>query len=849
MKIKRLILTAFGKFSNRTIEVSDGFNLFYGENESGKTTIENFIEGVLFGFFKEEEDEPAFSKKHAYYKPWNNDAYCGTMIVEIGDREYRLERDFTKLTDDLTVYDHSTGEDVTVSFLHDDAIRQSMLTDDTLDDVFLFNTINENKRSIISGSDLAKEINRRLFEINVGKKGSLSLARVLSYLDNTKQNILKEIPDGVDANSRIKELQDELVRSEDIYSHIQKNQKKIQQLTKKEQQLLDNTKKKQSADQIENKLEKREALAEAIKISQAEVDRLEEQIAELKEFEYIDGPVLSRLTFLQNNILGISERISTLKEEMPQKEIQLAEIIQKYDELTKHLGDFDRDDFERDFDIYSELKSGNSQINNEDVRDDFDKNLGSHHLEEDTFVDDTMLLDEDIYDDDYKGDLDDLFEDSEHGEFTDEALAGSVRNRIPGKAAIPVAILGIIVIAISLLNPGDLFSGASWIVIDVVGWLLLMSGVILFMVGRRGGEAIVNEGEALKESPQRDNNEVQAAGNPVSNTVLLKYQMDSEEEYEDFAKRVRNIYTYLDHLAVEKDVAERELTANQNELTELESSYRMANDEIENELKNAEITDLKAYTAGLKKQENLETIAETLEKAKARLAEQKAEIEDYHLTEDEINPVVTEVDGEKIRLNETIEAFDDEIARLKEENVAFSQSVGSVVEIKEKIESLTRRTEEVQEDIDACDKAMRVIEEMMQNAESTSIEELKDNIGEMLHTITHKYREVEINDALEIEVVDPEDGDIITIDQLSDGTMDQIYLALRFGITGLLNVESSLPVILDNPFAFYDWKRKRESVSLLWEKCKNQQVLLFTCTSDEKQILDAAGYGYNGVVI
>ncbi|MFQ9332612.1 MAG: ATP-binding protein, partial [Finegoldia magna] len=52
MKIIRLDLISFGRFNNYTIEFGDKFNLIYGLNESGKTTISKFIEGVFYGFIK-----------------------------------------------------------------------------------------------------------------------------------------------------------------------------------------------------------------------------------------------------------------------------------------------------------------------------------------------------------------------------------------------------------------------------------------------------------------------------------------------------------------------------------------------------------------------------------------------------------------------------------------------------------------------------------------------------------------------------------------------------------------------------------------------------------------------------
>ncbi|MGG1699003.1 AAA family ATPase [Bacillus zhangzhouensis] len=69
MKIRSLHIANFGKFSNRTFHFSDdGFQLVYGLNESGKTTLKAFIESMLFGF-----------SKSKMYKPKQGSFYGGSL--------------------------------------------------------------------------------------------------------------------------------------------------------------------------------------------------------------------------------------------------------------------------------------------------------------------------------------------------------------------------------------------------------------------------------------------------------------------------------------------------------------------------------------------------------------------------------------------------------------------------------------------------------------------------------------------------------------------------------------------------------------------------------------------------
>ena len=48
--IKELNIISFGKFENKNIKFDKGFNLVFGKNESGKSTLASFVEGLLYGF-------------------------------------------------------------------------------------------------------------------------------------------------------------------------------------------------------------------------------------------------------------------------------------------------------------------------------------------------------------------------------------------------------------------------------------------------------------------------------------------------------------------------------------------------------------------------------------------------------------------------------------------------------------------------------------------------------------------------------------------------------------------------------------------------------------------------------
>ena len=67
----------------------------------------------------------------------------------------------------------------------------------------------------------------------------------------------------------------------------------------------------------------------------------------------------------------------------------------------------------------------------------------------------------------------------------------------------------------------------------------------------------------------------------------------------------------------------------------------------------------------------------------------------------------------------------------------------------------------------------------------------------------------------------------------SDGTMDQLYLALRLAVAEELTPKA--PLILDDALVRFDDKRMQEAITILRELAENRQVILFTCQGRESK--------------
>lgn len=111
MKIIRLDLISFGRFNNYTIEFGDKFNLIYGLNESGKTTISKFIEGVFYGFIKPYLKRTVYTEDYEKYRPWNSENYEGSILVEKDNKRYVIYRNFKEKY--FNIFNETTGNNET----------------------------------------------------------------------------------------------------------------------------------------------------------------------------------------------------------------------------------------------------------------------------------------------------------------------------------------------------------------------------------------------------------------------------------------------------------------------------------------------------------------------------------------------------------------------------------------------------------------------------------------------------------------------------------------------------------------------------------------------------------------
>ena len=95
MKINKIKINSFGKLRNKEIKFKNGINILYGENESGKSTIMNFIKNTLYGISKNKKGKEI--SDYDKYKPWGKEEFSGKLEYTLDNNEkYEIYRDFNK---------------------------------------------------------------------------------------------------------------------------------------------------------------------------------------------------------------------------------------------------------------------------------------------------------------------------------------------------------------------------------------------------------------------------------------------------------------------------------------------------------------------------------------------------------------------------------------------------------------------------------------------------------------------------------------------------------------------------------------------------------------------------------
>ena len=177
-----------------------------------------------------------------------------------------------------------------------------------------------------------------------------------------------------------------------------------------------------------------------------------------------------------------------------------------------------------------------------------------------------------------------------------------------------------------------------------------------------------------------------------------------------------------------------------------------------------------------------------------------------------------------------------------------NKNVVSKMEDLAKVEEELIDAEQEREELLSLNKSFNIAKDCL----SLAYEEVKQNISpkfvENLCDIIFKisdgrYSNIRFSDTdgLKVEV---ENGKYEPASRLSVGTIDQMYLSLRLSALSEITNEN-MPIILDEAFAYFDNERLKNMLMYIYKNYSNNQVIIFTCSNREKELLDRLKIQYN----
>ncbi len=211
------------------------------------------------------------------------------------------------------------------------------------------------------------------------------------------------------------------------------------------------------------------------------------------------------------------------------------------------------------------------------------------------------------------------------------------------------------------------------------------------------------------------------------------------------------------------------------------------------------------------------------------------------------NASVEEQTAELASLQERENTCEDVISRQQRTQWELEKKLDHLTHCKDQVESLKdilEENERIREEITAIDLALDTMTELSATIRDSFGLYLNKTASDLVDGITGGiYDSMSVDENLNIFLNTR--TKLVPVDQVSSGTIDQIYLALRLAAAKLIQSEGDeMPLIFDDSFVLYDDGRLKTALKWLTEAFTGQ-IIIFTCHQREAQMLTANQVDYH----
>lgn len=222
----------------------------------------------------------------------------------------------------------------------------------------------------------------------------------------------------------------------------------------------------------------------------------------------------------------------------------------------------------------------------------------------------------------------------------------------------------------------------------------------------------------------------------------------------------------------------------------------------------------------------------------------------YKLNNEELNLLFNCIDYNEIidNVQNLIRIKELNLNTLELNNKNIIENLENLINLEELLQIEKQNYEELKEKNDKINMAKMLIEKAYEKMKNSVTPKFTSNLSENIFEISDgKYKKVTINDDEGI-IVELPNGKYVSAEKLSGGTIEQLYLSLRLSMAKEISDEN-MPIILDEAFAYYDDERLKNTLEFLSNKFKENQIILFTCTNREKEVLDKLNKNYKIITL
>ena len=178
MYLTKLLIRDFGKFHNKNMDLQPGVNIIYGEDGAGKSTVRDFLVGLIYGIPRRDGITKVGSN-YELRKPESGSGYSGTAYLKDDEKTYLVDRTFLAGAKKASVLDVQSGREVNLTY--QDTLSGTLIETDK-------NTFLDTRCIIEKASNSVDNLQDYLTNITLTGTANINKSKAIEYLEKEKKS-------------------------------------------------------------------------------------------------------------------------------------------------------------------------------------------------------------------------------------------------------------------------------------------------------------------------------------------------------------------------------------------------------------------------------------------------------------------------------------------------------------------------------------------------------------------------------------------------------------------------------------------------------------------------------------